>query len=42
MTTRLLHDIDRIRPISWSRIEFGVLAAMCALGYASALAFALT
>jgi hypothetical protein len=42
MTTRLLHLPARIHVISWSQIEFGVLAAMCVLGYASALTFAIS
>lgn len=42
MTTRPLHLPAHIRLVSWSKIEFGLLAAMCILGYVSALAFALS
>jgi hypothetical protein len=42
MTAHLLHLSARIPRVSWARIEFGLLAAMCVIGYASALALALS
>jgi hypothetical protein len=42
MTARPLHLPVHIRPVSWTQIEFGLLAALCVGGYASALALALS
>jgi hypothetical protein len=40
MSIRPLPIPIHIRPVGWTQIEFGFLAAMCAAGYVSALALA--
>jgi CO/xanthine dehydrogenase FAD-binding subunit len=41
MSIRALHPSIHLRPLNWAQIEYGMLAALCAAGYVSALAMAL-